>query len=265
LEIAFGKYSVPGYFSYALGTIGAFLTSFYSARLLYLTFLSKPNGQKRVISFAYDSGLYIAVTLGCLAIPSLFAGYCTKDMVVGLGSTFFGNAIYVDIENMNSFEAEFIPLFYKTLPVNLSLLGVFSAFYFYRFKSKVLFDLKTSQLGKNIYVFFNRKWFFDKLYNEYLGQFFFKFGYSISYKLIDRGIFEILGPTGLSNLALSVGSGIHKMQTRNIYHYTLAILIGLTVMLLARQAWLLFSEFFHDYRVFILALHLLIFMLNNKL
>jgi hypothetical protein len=53
-----------------------------------------------------------------------------------------------------------------------------------------------SWLGKKIYNFLNRKWFFDKIYNEYFGQFFFKFGYSISYKFIDRGIFEILGPTG---------------------------------------------------------------------
>jgi hypothetical protein len=54
-------------------------------------------------------------------------------------------------------------------------------------------------VGKKIYNFLNRKWFFDKIYNEYFGQFFFKFGYSISYKFVDRGIFEILGPTGLSN------------------------------------------------------------------
>ena len=44
LEVAYGKFTTEGHFSYILGTIGAFLTAFYSTRLLYLTFLSSPNG-----------------------------------------------------------------------------------------------------------------------------------------------------------------------------------------------------------------------------
>jgi NADH-ubiquinone oxidoreductase chain 5 len=49
LEVSYGKYNVLGYFSYFLGTFGAFLTAFYSTRLLYLTFLSKPMGHKRLL------------------------------------------------------------------------------------------------------------------------------------------------------------------------------------------------------------------------
>ena len=73
---------------------------------------------------------------------------------------------------------------------------VFSSFCLYHLKLDLLFKLKTSFIGKKIYNFLNRKWFFDKIYNEYFGQFFFKFGYSISYKFVDRGVFEILDPTG---------------------------------------------------------------------
>ena len=76
-----------------------------------------------------------------------------------------------------------------------------------------MFVVKTSFVGKKIYNFLNKKWFFDKVYNEFIGQFFFKFGYSVSYKFIDRGIFEILGPTGLSSIALKVSSNLHRMQT----------------------------------------------------
>jgi NADH-ubiquinone oxidoreductase chain 5 len=196
-------------------------------RLSYLTFLSKPTGHKQVICFAYDSGLQMCLALGCLAIPSILVGYYTKDMFVGVGSHFFGSAIYVNLENFNIFDAEFVDVFYKTLPVNLSLLGFFSSFIFYNFKSKLLFNLKISTVGKKIYYFLNRKWFFDKIYNEYLGQFFFKFGYSVSYKFIDRGIFKVLGPTGLSTIVLAISSNIHKMQTGFISHYTLAILCDL--------------------------------------
>jgi NADH-ubiquinone oxidoreductase chain 5 len=259
LEVAYGKYTLVGYFSYCLGTIGAFFTAFYSTRLAYLTFLSKPNGYRKVISYAYDSGPQICFALGALSIPSILVGYYTKDMLVGVGSHFFETAIYTNIQNFNLFDAEFIPTFYKTLPVKLSLLGVFSAFFFYNFKSTILFNLKTSTIGKKLYSFLNRKWFFDKIYNEYFGQFFFKFGYSISYKFIDRGIFEILGPTGLSNVSLKIGSNLHKLQTGFIYHYTLIILIGITFLFGFRQIWLLFG-LSADVRLFILIVFTLIFL-----
>jgi NADH-ubiquinone oxidoreductase chain 5 len=262
LEVSFGKYSLVGYFSYILGTLGAFLTAFYSTRLLYLTFLSKPTGHKKIICYATDSGPQITIALGCLAIPSIFIGYYTKDMIVGVGSHFFGTAIYVNMTNLNLFDAEFIPLFYKTLPVYLSLLGFISAFLLYNFRSKLLFQIKTSSFGKQTYRFLNRKWFFDKLYNEYFGQFFFKFGYSVSYKFVDRGIFEILGPTGLSTTALKIGSNLHNMQTGFIYHYTLIILLGATLIFSVRQFWLTFG-FFVDYRLFILIFILFFFVVNS--
>ena len=261
LEVAYGRYTSLGYFSYFLGTLGAFLTAFYSTRLAYLTFMSKPTGHRKVICYAYDSGPQISIALACLAIPSVLIGYYTKDMIVGVGSQFFGTAIYINFQNINIFDAEFIPTFYKTLPVKLSLFGVFSAFMLYSFKSNFLFKVKISNIGKKVYTFLNRKWFFDKIYNEYFGQFFFKFGYSVSYKFIDRGIFEILGPTGLSMLALKIGSSLHKMQTGYIYHYTLVILIGATFLFGFRQVWLLFG-FFLDYRLFILAFILSFFIVN---
>jgi NADH-ubiquinone oxidoreductase chain 5 len=202
LEASYGKYSLTGYFSYCLGTVGAFFTAFYSMRLCYLTFISRPTGHKKVLTnFAFDSGIHICVALGCLAIPSIFIGYYLKDMLVGVGSCFFGTAVFVSLQSINTFDGEFINVFYKILPVILSLFGFFFSYAIYSFGYRLLFILKISTIGRAFYCFLNRKWFFDKIYNECLGQFFFKFGYSISYKFIDRGIFEILGPTGLSSRA----------------------------------------------------------------
>lgn len=267
LEVAYGKYSNLGYLSYFLGTLGAFCTAFYSMRLSYLTFLSKPTGHKKIICYAHDSGKFICIALGCLAIPSIFIGYLTKDMMVGVGSHFFGTAIFVNLNNFNVFDAEFISTFYKTLPVNLSLLGFFSALFLYTFKANFLFNIKTSVFGKKLYNFLNRKWFFDKIYNEYFSQFFFKFGFSTSYKFIDRGIFEILGPTGLSTAILKVGSSLHKMQTGFIYHYTLLILVGTTVFIGLRQIWLLIG-YAIDFRllfvVFVLFFYVIYSTNNDK-
>jgi NADH-ubiquinone oxidoreductase chain 5 len=261
LEVAYGKYSLLGYFSYILGTIGAFFTAFYSTRSLYLTFLSKPTGHKQVICYAQDSGPQISIALGCLAVPSIFIGYYFKDFIVGVGNSSFGSSINVNIENFNLFDAEFIPTFYKILPVIFSLSGFMIAFIFYNSQTKFLFNIKTSFLGKKIYTFLNRKWFFDKLYNEYFGQFFFKFGYSISYKFIDRGIFEILGPTGLSSLALNVGNQIHKMNSGFIYHYMLVILIAITSLIGIRELIYVFELVF-DLRLVFVFFILTFYILN---
>jgi NADH-ubiquinone oxidoreductase chain 5 len=241
LELAFSKFSSFGFFSYFLGSFGAFLTAFYSTRLLCLTFLSEPNGHKSVIPFAADVPNAITFTLGVLAIPSIFIGFYSKDMLVGLGTEFFGTAIYIPSDNTNIFDAEFVDLFYKLLPVNLSLLGATLSFLLYSFQYRTLFIIKTSFLGKKIYNFFNRKWFFDKLYNEYFGQFFFKFGYTVSYKFIDRGIFELLGPTGLSFSATELGSSIYRNQTGYMYHYTYSILVSLTFLLLLHELNVFFN------------------------
>ena len=263
LELAFSKYSYFGYFSYFLGTFGAFLTAFYSTRLLCLTFLTEPAGHKSVIPFAADVPNAITFVLGILAIPSIFIGFYTKDMIVGFGTEFFGTAIYVPLNNTNIFDSEFVPFFFKLLPVNLSLLGATLSFLLYSFQYKTLFTIKTSFLGKKFYNFFNRKWFFDKIYNEYFGQFFFKFGYSVSYKFIDRGIFELLGPTGLSFSAVGVGSEFYRKQTGYMYHYTYSVLVSLTSLLLFRELFVFFGPLF-DVRFFFVFIALCFILVKTK-
>jgi len=259
LELAYGKFSSFSHFSYFLGTFGAFLTAFYSTRLVALTFLVKPNGYKSVIGFAQETFSNIFIALCFLAIPSIFIGYLTKDMIVGVGSDFFGASIYNNPSTLHVFDAEFVEFFYKILPVTFSILGASLSFFLYNFQSNILFSLKTSFLGRKVYTFLNKKWFFDKIYNEYVSQFFFKFGYSVSYKAIDRGIFEILGPTGLSSVALKTANSIHKAQTGSLYHYALIILTAIALLLTFRDFWLLFV-YTLDYRYVILTLIALFFI-----
>jgi len=262
LEIAYSKYNFLGFFSYCLGTIVAYFTAYYSMRVVFLTFLSKPLGYRQVIGFACDSGFNISIALICLAMPSFLIGYCSKDLMVGLGNSTFNSVIYIFLNNFNFFEAEFVSIFFKSLPVCFSLFGSLCAFVFYIFNFKLLFFLKTSKIGKKIYYFLNRKWFIDKIYNEYLGQLFFKFAYSTSYKFIDKGIFEILGPTGLSATVLKTGLNLNKLQTGYIYHYTSVIFIFSGLFFCLREAWCVF-ELFLDYRLFIIVI-VLGFFITNK-
>ena len=164
---------------------------------------------------------------------------------------------------MNRIDSEFITHFYKILPVALSILGVTSSFLLYLFGSKILVKLKLSTIGKKIYNFFNKKWFFDKVYNEYVSQFFFTISYTITYKIIDRGIIEIFGPMGLSSIITKKATYIAKMQTGYLYHYTFVILTGLTLILGLRQFWT-FVGSFTDFKIFILFFILSFFLSNKK-
>jgi len=82
-----------------------------------------------------------------------------------------------------------------------------------------------------MYTFLNRKWFFDKVYNEFVTQNMLHFGYHTSYKLIDRGVFEFLGPLGLSRLVKGRGSELSNLQTGFLYHYAFVMLLGVTFLI----------------------------------
>jgi hypothetical protein len=121
-------------------------------------------------------------------------------MMVGLGSDFWGSSIFVLPENVLLLEAEFLETKIKIFPVILSLFGGGFAFLFYNFFFKALVNLKLSFLGKKFYTFFNRKWFFDKIYNEILSQNTLTVAYEHGYQNIDRGVIELIGPNGIWQL-----------------------------------------------------------------
>ncbi|AFZ64331.1 NADH dehydrogenase subunit 5 (mitochondrion) [Nannochloropsis gaditana] len=227
LEVAYGKYSTSGHFAYVLGSLSAFLTAFYSVRLLYLTFLSKPNGYRVLILNAHEAPWRMALPLLILVIPSIFIGYLTKDMIIGLGTNFWQGSIYIQPKNFNIIDAEHIPQAAKLLPVCLSILGALTSFILYFYGSQSLFLFKTSPLGLKFYTFLNRKWFFDKIYNEIIGQFFLSAAYNLTYKQIDRGLIESLGPFGLTRLVSKIALSLKVLQTGFFYHYTLAMVFSL--------------------------------------
>ena len=251
LEISFGKYTLFGYISYLLGIISAFFTAFYSVRLICLGFLTKPSGYKQIICFSYDSGNFICIALTFLCFLSIFIGYLSKDCFVGVGNNLYNSTVYIKLSNYNLLDSEFIKQFFKLLPLLFSFCGFITAFVFFVFKPFILFYFKQSLIGKQFYYFLNRKWFIDKIYTEYCVQNFFKFSYSTSYKIIDRGIVEIFGPTGFCNIALKIGSSFHIVQSNFIYHYTLIVLVGITLFfwLFKIVVWL---KLFIDCRLYLI-------------
>ena len=231
LELAYAKYTVSSHFAHWLGTLSAFFTAFYSFRLLYLTFLSDPNGYKSIMLHAHDAPIRMAFPLVFLAFGSIFIGYLTKDMIIGVGTQFWGTSLFTLPANMSLLEAEFIPHSIKLVPVCFSLFGAGSAYFLYMVSSKELYKFKFSDTGVKLYTFLNRKWFFDKVYHEFVSQNMFSFSYHTTYKAIDRGIIEILGPYGISNTVSEQSRKIGSAQTGYLYHYAFVMLVGVTLLI----------------------------------
>lgn len=256
LEVAFASFSEMGHFAYWLGTIGAFFTAFYSTRLIFFAFLTETNAYKNIIRNAHDVPLEMGVPLGLLAFGSIFVGYLSKDMFVGLGTNFWNNSIYINPANNQMIDAEFLPTFFKILPVIVSFCGLFGAFYLYLFKFKFLYNLKISKYGVYFYNFLNRKWYFDKIYYEFINQYILKIGYNFTYKMIDKGLIEMCGPYGLITIFSFFSQKIILLQTGYIYHYSLLILIS-TIFLIN----IIFFSILYYFSSIIFLLFLFIFLL----
>nr|YP_010886801.1 NADH dehydrogenase subunit 5 [Paralagenidium karlingii]WJH17917.1 NADH dehydrogenase subunit 5 [Paralagenidium karlingii] len=259
LEVAFATFNEYGHFAYWLGTVAAFFTAFYSTRLLFYAFLSETNAYKNIIKNAHDVSFEIGFPLALLALGSIFIGYLSRDMFVGLGTDFWNNSLYLEPFRNQMVDSEFMPVFFKLLPVFFSFVGLFGALYLYFFEFKSFYEFKISSTGLLFYNFLNRKWFFDKIYNEFLNQYILKIGYTVSYKMVDKGLIEMCGPYGFSTLFSFLSQYTSLFQTGYIYHYSLFLLIGAIFLI----NFLFLALFTINYFV-ILILFFLIYMFIKK-
>jgi NADH-quinone oxidoreductase subunit L len=96
LEAAWGSGTAVGHFAYWIGVCAAFLTAFYSWRLLILTFHGKPRADEHVMAHVHESPAVMVIPLIVLACGALFAGWAGVDSFVGEGrAEFWGKAIFV--------------------------------------------------------------------------------------------------------------------------------------------------------------------------
>ena len=86
-------------------------------RLYYLTFLQKPNGPKGVLEHAHDCPPLMAIPLMILAFASIFIGYLSRDMFIGLGTDFFQNSLTTLPNHVLYVDSEFLPTHIKLIPL----------------------------------------------------------------------------------------------------------------------------------------------------
>ncbi|GJP29947.1 hypothetical protein CLOM_g20732 [Closterium sp. NIES-68] len=264
LELAYAKYTISGNFAFWLGSLSVFFTSYYSFRLLFLTFLAPANAYKRDIAQCHDAPVLMAIPLILLAIGSIFVGYLAKDMMIGLGTHFWANSIFILPKNELLCESEFgTPTIIKLIPLIFSSFGAFIAYQVHFLAKPLFFRLKTSRFGQNIYSFLNKRWLFDKVFNDFLVKACLWFGYEVSFKTLDKGVFEILGPSGISTTLRELAADFSKIQTGFIAHYAFVMLIGLTVFITIFGLWDLIS-FWVDNRLYFILLISALFMSRDR-
>lgn len=238
LEIAYAKYTFSGHFAFWLGSISAMFTSFYSMRLIFLTFLGEVNSTKVAVKHIHDAPILMGFPMAVLSIPSIFIGYLSRDFFVGLGNPFWGNSITYTSSDYDLFlSSEFLPFNIKIIPVLFSTFGTISAIIYYQFFFQSFNILKASSFLKSLYNFLNKKWYIDKIYNEFIIQHFLSLGYSFSYKSIDRGFLEIFGPQGLTKNLSKITSiilqsfvGLSYVYIRSVvmaFIYSIGLILGL--------------------------------------
>lgn len=231
LEVALGQYEVSGSLAYWLGTISAVFTRFYSFRLISLTFFGTRNAPKGDYLHAHEAPMIIVIPLVILSILSIAFGYVAKDAFVGVGTDFLSTALFQHPNHISLIEAEFgIPLALKLLPGIGSLFGAASAVYLYHVTPLFTINLTNNTLGKAIYKFLNGKWLVDNVYNVFIITGGLRLGHTIS-KVIDRGILELVGPFGVSNVLNNTGRNIASYDTGVITTYALYIILGLITFL----------------------------------
>ena len=260
LESSYGQFYLSSTIIYFIATIGAMFTTLYSAKVLYLTFLTNPNGPLINYKQIHEGDLFINVPLIVLAIFSIFFGYLTKDIFIGLGTNFFSdNSLFIHPNHEIMLDTEFaVPILFKLLPFILTVLLSLISIILSEFFPKLLINLKFSKLGYNIFSFFNQRFFIELIYNKYIIEFIFKLGGQTT-KILDKGSIELLGPYGLEKGLINFSNNINNLSTGIITTYALYILIGLIFYI----SLLYFS--YYDHNLLILVIFTLFALLNNNL
>ena len=233
LESAYGQFYFSGTVVYFIATIGAMFTTLYSVKVLYLTFLTNPNGPLVNYKTAHEGDIFMSLPLIILAVFSIFFGYITKEIFIGLGSGFFSdNGLFIHPSHEIMLDTEFaVPTFFKLLPLMFTVSLSVIALILSEFLPKVLIDFKLSRVGYNIFSFFNQRFLIELFYNKYVTNIVLKLGGQTT-KVLDKGSIETIGPYGIEKGLLNLSKNIASLDTGVITSYALYILVGLIFYIL---------------------------------
>ncbi|XP_047312250.1 NADH-ubiquinone oxidoreductase chain 5-like, partial [Impatiens glandulifera] len=129
-------------------------------------------------------------------------------------SNFWANSPFVLPKNEILAESEFAaPTITKLIPIPFSTSGASLAYNVNPVADQFQRAFQTSTFCNRLYSFFNKRWFFDQVLNDFLVRSFLRFGYSVSFEALDKGAIEILGPYGISYTFRRLAERISQLQS----------------------------------------------------
>ncbi len=228
LASAWASGTAVGRYSFCLGVFTAFLTAFYSWRLLIMTFHGKPRADEETLHHVHESPWIMLIPLYVLALGAVCAGFLTEHWFVGEGrGEFWRNSILVLPQHDSIAAAEDLSAIIFFLPLVAALLGIAVAYVCY----SLIPDLPTrlSLRFRAIYLFLLNKWYFDELYDRLFVRTAFTLGEGL-WKTGDGMIIDGLGPDGIAAATRELAREASRLQTGYVYHYAFAMLIGVVAL-----------------------------------
>ncbi|MGE0754559.1 MAG: NADH-quinone oxidoreductase subunit L [Alphaproteobacteria bacterium] len=233
LEAAFASHQTAGLIAFWLGAAAAFMTAFYSWRLIFMTFHGKPRASAEVMSHVHESGPMMLRPLYLLALGAVFSGaigYYAFGMVSGEGHFWQSSiASHTVLE-----AAHHVPFWVPFLPLLVAISGIYLAYHAYMKDTR--FPRQVAERFPFWYRFFLNKWYFDELYElafvrkaKEVGTYLWRFW--------DTKIIDGLGPNGAALITQLSAGRVSRVQTGYVYHYAFAMLLGF----LAIISWVVFG------------------------
>ncbi|MBT8431600.1 MAG: NADH-quinone oxidoreductase subunit L, partial [Altererythrobacter sp.] len=255
LEAAFARGTDMAMFAFWAGAVAALLTSFYSWRLVFLTFYGKPRwiesehiqhsvhktpeeaGEDTTGGYQpHESPISMLIPLGVLTVGAILAGFVFKYPFIdgsaeAVNGAFWGDSIYFNENLIHALHA--VPLWVKLTATFVMIIGFVTAWFAYIKDTSI--PGKFVEQFRVIHRFVYNKWYFDELYNIvfvkpafWLGRIFWKQG--------DEGTIDRFGPNGAAWLVQRGALVAKKVQSGYLNSYALIMLLGLV----AAITWVLF-------------------------
>ncbi|MEO5707021.1 MAG: NADH-quinone oxidoreductase subunit L [Alteraurantiacibacter sp.] len=257
LEAAYAQGGEMGRAAFWIGTFSALLTSFYSWRLMFLTFWGKPRwGESEHIQHAvhdahghdahdhhaptsdgtagyhpHESPWVMLIPLIVLSIGAVAAGYLFGPAFLQSAS-FWNGAVAYNEHLMHAMHE--VPTLVKYAASIVMALGLLGAIYAYVLNKDVPAKV-ADQLGP-IYRFVYRKWMFDELYHYLFVVPAFWLG-RVFWNKVDIGVIDRFGPDGAAWVVVQGAAVAKKVQSGYLYSYALVMLLGLV----AAISWVIFA------------------------
>jgi NADH-quinone oxidoreductase subunit L len=230
IEASFAAHT-PNDYAYWLLVIAAFMTAFYSWRLIFMTFHGPTRADRHTYDHAHESPFVMLIVLAALGLGSAVTGFAFQRVFIGEDyKEFWGRALFEGEHNHILHALHDVPNS-VTWAATLAMLAGFALAYLYYIAAPSL-PAATARAFRPIYLFLLNKWYFDELYDWLFVRPAFWIG-RLLWKQGDGTIIDGLGPDGIANRVLWTTGRVVRLQTGYIYHYAFAMLIGVALIVTA--------------------------------